>query len=515
MILNATAHKTSSSPIALLLGFALVLFAAHAVYTSAMVDDAYIFFRYAQHFADGHGLVFNVGERVEGYTSPLWVLILGLFAAFGTNLPAVAVVLGVALSLATMFLAYKLAGLFDFRHPLLRVLPVLLLSANGSFATWVTGGLETMLLTFLVTLAAYLYLQHGHWLLLSLIWSLIYLTRPEGALLFAITAAALAFQARRHQRRWREAVSFGVIVVGVITFHILWRLSYYGYPLPNTYYAKVSTGSIDQLLRGGYYLAYFLVAYGAALLGLVVLARRRFPAPYLLALVGGQVVYVLLVGGDGLWQFRFLMPVLALLYVTAAWGWDKIIPRYPYPYLAIMGLVIVTLLPTRQGGVKLVAMDVPNYTDFLVARIFDNSLALAGQWLKANTHPDTVIAVSAAGYIPFYAERPTLDMFGLTDATIAHLPTNIGSGQAGHEKWSGAYVLQRRPDIIVFQTAIPVHGICNRTREDIVTNYPPFGVFNDLYASDEFWQNYKPMCADLEDGLVLNYFLRADSEATS
>jgi hypothetical protein len=72
-----------------------------------------------------------------------------------------------------------------------------------------------------------------------------------------------------------------------------------------------------------------------------------------------------------------------------------------------------------------------------------------GRWIEAHTPPDTLIATGLAGAIPYYAQRPTIDIMGLTDEHIAHTTgQNLGTGVPGHEKTDPDYVLSRRPDII-------------------------------------------------------------------
>jgi hypothetical protein len=77
-----------------------------------------------------------------------------------------------------------------------------------------------------------------------------------------------------------------------------------------------------------------------------------------------------------------------------------------------------------------------------------------GLWLRDNTTPGTLIGTGIAGALPFYAERPVLDMLGLNDLHIAHMeaPT-IGQGVAGSEKTDNDYILRRRPDYIPYNSA--------------------------------------------------------------
>ncbi|MEZ4824399.1 MAG: hypothetical protein R2942_19210 [Ignavibacteria bacterium] len=59
-------------------------------------DDAFISFRYVQNFVDGNGLVFNIGERVEGYANLLWVLILSVFVKMNFDISNTAQMMSLA-----------------------------------------------------------------------------------------------------------------------------------------------------------------------------------------------------------------------------------------------------------------------------------------------------------------------------------------------------------------------------------------------------------------------------------
>jgi len=75
----------------LILGIPVLVSLVHAGISLALGadpvhDDVFIFIRYAQNWVNGHGLVFNIGERVEGFTSPAWTLLTAFFIRLG--LPA-------------------------------------------------------------------------------------------------------------------------------------------------------------------------------------------------------------------------------------------------------------------------------------------------------------------------------------------------------------------------------------------------------------------------------------------
>ena len=116
----------------------------------ALFDDAMISMRYARNLAEGHGLVFNPGERVEGYTNFLWVLLAAVAIKLGLDPLLTTRIVGVACALAVMFFCTRFVARSTSSSPILILLVPLLLAANSAFALWSQAGLETMLFTFLV-----------------------------------------------------------------------------------------------------------------------------------------------------------------------------------------------------------------------------------------------------------------------------------------------------------------------------------------------------------------------------
>src|SRR5512135_1832902 len=103
---NRSVHERLISAILLLLIHSLI-------YTFALggdaVDDAYISFRYAQNAILGHGLVFNPGERVEGFTNFLWTALMIPVEGAGIDVGRASMVLGALFALAVMWLAVRFA----------------------------------------------------------------------------------------------------------------------------------------------------------------------------------------------------------------------------------------------------------------------------------------------------------------------------------------------------------------------------------------------------------------------
>ena len=139
------------------------LFLAHALfYFSALgtdaVDDAYISFRYAQNAIRGYELVFNPGERVEGFTNFLWTAITIPLAGARVDVGRASMLIGAFFGLATLWLVIRFAKSVGAPRSV-GWLAALLLAVDGSFVLWSVGGLETPLFAFLVFAGALLYVQ--------------------------------------------------------------------------------------------------------------------------------------------------------------------------------------------------------------------------------------------------------------------------------------------------------------------------------------------------------------------
>ena len=117
------------------------------------IDDAWISFRYARHWAEGLGPVYNpTGAPVEGYTDFLWVAVLALLHRVGLPVPETAKVLGGLLGAGTIVLLWRLPRAFGLHHRLPAA--ALFIGLSGLMATACAQGLETALLIFLMALLA-------------------------------------------------------------------------------------------------------------------------------------------------------------------------------------------------------------------------------------------------------------------------------------------------------------------------------------------------------------------------
>jgi arabinofuranosyltransferase len=296
---------------------------------SFLCDDAYISFRYARNLVLGHGLVFNLGERVEGYTNFLWVLELaGIWKALGIRPEHSCFALSVIYTAGTLLLVAMLAKRTPFRADRLAAVgcSLFLLAVNRSFAVWTTGGLETRQFTYFALLAIW-FMQRSattdSWRTYapaSLAWAAAELTRPEGLLLYACAGLWLLGHAvARRRLRQQEWAGFVLPFVAIVAMHFAFRYWYYGDWLPNTYYAKDvrpwPAGGFSYLTEAFIENGIYLVA-PIAVLGLFArLALGRDGIHVLSAVILlAHAAYLVRIGGDH-FEFRpldFWWPLLSV-----------------------------------------------------------------------------------------------------------------------------------------------------------------------------------------------------------
>ena len=448
------------------------------------LDDAFISFRYAENFANGHGLVFNPGERVEGYTNFLWVLLLSPFARLEADLVLVSSVLGIGFFTGSLLLV---ASVSEHQRrlregseasPLAGRLPSLALvgcACNSTFLSFATGGLETSLFTFLGLLA--LLLLNRAWTtpdprtvaLFALTGVALAMTRPDGILIFALFGCSLLLAVRRALGTWRPVLLLGGIVLSTWLPYFLWRWNYYGWPFPNTFYAK--NASDWQFERGVLYLQAFLASYPyvcvaipLVVLSLVPRLRERFlpglreqsgrPLFWTLALtVGLFMFYVAKVGGDFM-EYRFMAPLLPMIFLLLELGVGA--TRVPTPWVLVLGAAYSLTFVFHRPVLAPEPLMEP--VDGLAMHIEFQGWDEQGRRLRRLLPPGTVIATTAAGAIPYYAKLPTIDMLGLTDEFIAHLPMPCTSEVTiGHCKFAPeSYLRERKVNLIIEPVGPPL-----------------------------------------------------------
>jgi len=418
-----------------------------------LCDDAYISFRYAENLAQGHGLVFNVGEWVEGYTNFLWTALLGGLGFLGLDIPYTALALNLlSFGLAVLFTALTVAR--NSPKPLMIPFAALALGASWGFTTFASSGLETMPAAALVVAGM---LASGRPWLSGTLLILAALARPDhllfwGAMGLALASEDLLYGAGPWLRRlrWRRYLAFTAPLVLLFVPWFLLRWVAYGELFPNTYYAKSGGGA--YYAQGLVYLAVWLATSGAwlwlPLFGLLALARPRSPAELRLrvfALVGVLVYghYVVKVGGDFMLErfFIVLWPVvlisleLSLRFTLQNGGLRRL---WLLPALPALGFAATAIRPIPEGKKIWHLADEPSFyrIERLAPLKIRSRYPVYGRALaEAFGHmPDPPrIASGSIGLLGYYSKLPISDRYGLINKQVAHRPITV-RGRPGHEK---------------------------------------------------------------------------------
>lgn len=419
------------------------------ILTPVAIDDAYITFSYSKNLATGHGPVYGHGERVEGYSNFLWMVAVAigllvsprgadpLLVARATAIPFVAL-LG--------FATYRLARTRASRPLAIAVLVVLALAAD--IGTAFLMGLETLPAMAFLMLGFWLYLRSigmdpvdvgdsvginerarlARWVVPAFVG--VALSRIDG---FIPLGFILGFEFLR--RLWRREGTVRDYVVwaapGVLVYGLwfLWRWRYYGLPLPTTYYAKAL---IPKLLphRGWEYVRDEIEANGSLALAplalLALAARKRIAALLLLAFVAMHLAYVVRAGGDWMPYGRFLLPLLPVALVLAAWGGQWIASAL-HRWLGRVSLVFLLLPLAAMAFVvhrteRHITTEPLQLTKLAIAADQGShvkNLKSAARILTWALSPGARLVTDYGGVFAYYTNAAPIEMWGLCNAAIA------------------------------------------------------------------------------------------------
>lgn len=311
--------NTERAEATLVTGCLLAVFTYVFLANSWIGDDAYITFRVVDNFVNGYGLTFNPGERVQAYTHPLWMLLLSAAYILTSNLFYTTLAVSYAFCVLTLIIAFRLL-----KSVWRSVLFFGVLLSSKAFIDYTSSGLEYPL-SFLLLCIFYCRFftavrnraiaSPPDLIVFGVIASLAFLNRSDSILLYAGPLAYLAWRTWPAYR-FRLAAYFAIAMAPVALW-LAFSYLYYGFPFPNTYYAKVATGIPRslQLRQGLAYVANSInfdpVTLGTIALGAAVALRvRTLPGLAAAASAALYVLYTVSVGGDFMSGRFFTMPFL-------------------------------------------------------------------------------------------------------------------------------------------------------------------------------------------------------------
>jgi arabinofuranosyltransferase len=434
-------------------------------------DDAYISLRYARNLARGHGLVWSPGSDEFGYTNFLFTVLEAPLLKLGLSGEAVAGLLSMPLSLAALLIAAAMVRRLTGSRAA-SMAAGLTIATHTSYSAYASGGLETSMQTFLVLSTYWLVWRYTERPAVSRAWwagavaAMAMLCRLDSVVLLA--PALLwpwwsSWRARRQndptgrQERLAPLILTGLPVLATLLLLAGCHL-YYGYALPNTFYAK-AVGQESALGFGLYYVRTFLEAQAWFPMGLAVLtliglvAARRRPAhmePLLLVAAGAVglwLAYLLYVGGDFM-EFRLLVPVIPL-YVIIGYTVLRRLPHnigaYAVPLVLILAVGANLYHRTAYDGFSgLIESTTALHDPMKRPHTSWVATGLALHGLFHTGRPgDVLIATRAAGAIPYFSDLPTVDQFGLNDRHVA-MQGVPHAARPGHRRIASTEYLRAR-----------------------------------------------------------------------
>ena len=461
------------------------------------IDDANIFFTYAQNLAHGQGFVFNPGgERVEGFTSFLWVLICALGYLITSSpewilMGILAVYTSIALTMVYEEIRHDVDSLSRslYRDYFVWLFLAFAICVGPSFIAWsvlslMENGLWNMLFVAISVFLLRAYRSprlsgaNKTGIILSAVG--LVLTRPEGLAWALFFLLLLSFIRWRNRNGWAFSLAY-LLIVGATAAALTWfRVHYFGYPLPNTYYAKVSHDLVYNIKTGAEYAIRFAIAYHpmVTLMLAVMLAvsltcpsairsffRRRehegVEEDFVLhrimlvtLIIVACILLPMITGGDHFGGFRFYQNIILLFAwgLTAIhWLYQQAMVRKVQRQIRVLGLTLIFFFAMIGAGSMYAVKGTPktqlNYEFFLardgrrVAHTF-NTL-----W---DERKPSVGVVSAGGFALAY-EGETVDLMGLNNTLMGHSKGDR-TGIKNHAAFNKDVFYQLRPDVILPRT---------------------------------------------------------------
>ena len=457
------------------------------------IDDAYIFFVYARNFAEGHGFVYNVGgERVEGFSSFLWGLVLSgswkLLGGFGWGMMAICV--GICS-------AYLVLGVRVFQH--LLSLKDEGMGASSADWNWIAAlwvGVWAMASPGFVIWSCVTLMENCLWELLLIgcvLWVLILVPkrmvpikvyaglgallgaltwcRPEGIYWCCLLLLGLGLGrfccVRKGKEIIREVLVSGVVCGAMFGALVAFRLSYFGYPFPNTYYAKVSPDRIFNFIEGVKYIIRFGMWHWGVpfccvfvllgfLNGLKMILERftkgsvthagEVAMGVLCAWITGGFIVAVLVGGDHFDFFRIFQVFWVLL---------------PLPLFVFLMKQFQKSEGLKKGGILVAGILLgiactepwfklsPKSSITSEFRIVEQDMKVGetlNDWFPEGNRPS--IGVLAAGGIAFAYDGVVWDLMGLNFVAMAHSEGDK-KGPKNHAAFNKDVFWDTTPEIVM------------------------------------------------------------------
>ena len=505
------------------------------------MDDANIYFTYAKNLVNGHGFVYYPGgEKVEGFTSFLWTLIVALFyfinpANFTMLIMGLcAVFTATSLTMCLNFIRKKTGSTALFSPQ--ELLFLFLLTIIPGFIDWTILSLMETGIWSLFVVAITLKVASGRinsgkdQLINATLLAFFVVLRPE-SLLWCFVFIGLLFV-----RHWQETKKLGpailkvlpvaLAVVVTMTALTIFRISYFGYPLPNTYYAKVSSDLTYNLVEGVRYIIFcciqnplLLLVMAGAVVSIVLLGARLFQivkggfkeelkdaewVQLVLTLVTFVSILIpVYVGGDHFKLLRFLQPffpVYYLLFFNLPF-WRGVVNVHlqirPATNFMLVALVVPFIYASSATPLHTYIQHSPPLDwEFELAELGRKDAQMIDS-MFSKLHEPPSVGVSAAGGFGYAYDGVVYDLMGLNNKDMAHA-LEVKTGIKNHAAFDKKVFFQMKPDVFhgYFKTSSFVYAPGELS---LLENEPDFEnayvsrMYKQLFMDPDFIASYKPV----------------------
>lgn len=458
----------------------------------SLIDDEMISMRYAYNLAHGYGLGWNqYGEKVEGITNLLWTVYMAFFHML--PIPLALTSLFIQLScviflIVNLYYTKKLADLVFEKNFFISIVSVLLLVFYIHLLKWGIYGTEVTILTLLTTTGLYYTCLAIKQKKINL---LFFFVLGAGTLIrldFFVIIFVISVFLFIHFKE-RTTLYKGYAIVGFFLLsQVLWRMYYYGFPVPNTYYLKMTGYPIYLRITNGIYVTIQFITemhWPLFFIPLFSFIKKNKYLPLLLSAFLAQLLYNIYIGGDmgdhvEVGSTRFIAVVMPIFFITFSAGiWfikEAVMQTFPTIHAKVISLTVSVFLVCSVVSFNVV-LNENTYGNFFAHReigiVPGNKFNIERALLiDGITTPDARIAVHWAGTTPYFSRREYIDLFGKSDKIIAHEDVNVSLMpndaskfiffNPGHTKWNYAYsVLHLRPDITDFSPDTNMYKLVN------------------------------------------------------
>ena len=423
------------------------------------IEDAAILMRYAGHLAQGHGVVWNVGEPpVDGVTDFLFVIVVGYVHFLGIGLEMAARAVTIGAHLITVVLIYLAIRLIHKSGILAAALSALYF-ALGPGLLYASVYFGTPFFILFVTLAwisalriIHRYNSASTYFAFSICALLMGLARPEGVIVAVLMLIAVCFMLGPNERKHAFCYFlFVFLLLGGAYF--IWRWYYFGYPLPNPFYKK---GGGHLYLRSLLTAINYAFEFCFPIIPAFVLAFRsgrllKLAQCYAIPIVGSTCMWILLSN-----EMNFAGRFQYLIYPLGLLSWYPLVASvrvdYGFPLLRDLDcrnrFVLIALAIFISSSLLLLRMQLSVVGSSYRDRNYDIAYMLSDYADKGYT-----MCTTEAGLLPFYSKWRSIDAWGLNDSKIAH------SGIITQE-----YLESIKPDLIIWHGYFsPIAPLSGRT----------------------------------------------------